>query len=157
MAPNSVLEFALFAACFAQKSVFLICFTFATTTWSWFESKFGTPGARQGSQRNPNSRNFRLLPCASKVVQRTPNIPHCVQKTLFLLPERSFWRRRTLLYLVFLRKMPLGGFSKPPKGAQNGSPGPFSDPRGSRNVTCSPAKGHKRRPHDPITVRWLIS
>ena len=77
------------------------CFTFATTTWSWFESKFGTP---RWAPRRPTvrpkpqkSRNFQLPPCAAKVARWTPNILHCVQKTLFLILERIFWRSLTWL------------------------------------------------------------
>ena len=77
------------------------CFTFATTTWSWFESKFGTP---RWAPRRPTVRpkpqkyrNFRLPPCAAKVARWTPNILHCVQKTLFLILKRIFWRSLTWL------------------------------------------------------------
>ena len=115
---------------------------------------FGTP---QGKQKSGKSREFQLSPCVTKVAQHTPNILHCVQKTLFLLLERIFWRRRTLLYLVVLRKMPLGGFSKPPTGAQNGSPEPFSDPRGSPGESKPPGFSkiptftmcHQSGPTDP--------
>ena len=99
--PVMVLRGSLLNAHFSFIPVSQICFTFATTTWSWFESKFGTP---RWAPRRPTvrpkpqkSRNFRLPPCATQVARWTPNILHCVQKTLFLILERIFWRSLTWL------------------------------------------------------------